>query len=56
MISEIYGEETENRISWSIFVCLALKHTDRKRKEIASFLGRTAKMVCHLERKVDGRI
>ena len=40
----------------SIFVCLAIKYTDRKRKEIASFLGRTAKMVCHLERKVDGRI
>jgi len=39
----------------SLFVCLALVCSKSKRGEIASYLDRTPKMVCYLEKKIDNR-
>jgi len=38
-----------------LFVRLALLYSKSKRGEIASYLGRTSKMVCYLEKKIDDK-
>ena len=38
-----------------LFVRLALLYSKSKRGEIALYLGRTSKMVCYLEGKIDNR-
>ena len=45
-------EEVEAR---GLFVCLALAYSESKRGEIASYLGRTTKMVSYLESKISRR-
>ncbi len=56
-LDDLRSRSRGKEIVWarSLFVLLSLKYADYdyKRKEIASYLDRTPKMVCYLERKID---